>query len=163
MKNLPETPRRSRWWYASEGLRKRPSVHIEPHYAKDVGQNWQKFESGGTFVMGRLRLFFFGWWWGSFEPPSSLNPSVQWGPFEPPLPLSPSIHCYRNVGRVPGRSLIGTPWCWESVRLISFYTRRNIFEILSNQPEIRLYIQFSDWFGTKRTLSVCCSKSIRKW
>ena len=32
--------------------------------------------------------------------------------------------------------------------------QRNIFWILMNQIEIRLYILFSDWFGTKRT-SVC--------
>ena len=30
-------------------------------------------------------------------------------------------------------------------------TQRNIFEILLIQPEIRLYLPFSDWFGTKRT------------
>ena len=31
------------------------------------------------------------------------------------------------------------------------YTQRIIFQILSNQPEIRLYLPFSGWFGTKRT------------
>ena len=31
------------------------------------------------------------------------------------------------------------------------HTQRNIFEILLNQLEIRLYLSFSDWFGTKRT------------
>ena len=31
------------------------------------------------------------------------------------------------------------------------YTHRNIFEILLNQPEIRLHLPFSDWFGSKRT------------
>ena len=31
------------------------------------------------------------------------------------------------------------------------YTQRNIFGILLNQTEIRLYSRFSDWFGTKRT------------
>jgi len=30
------------------------------------------------------------------------------------------------------------------------YTQRNLFEILLNQTEIRLYSPFSDWFGTKR-------------
>ena len=30
-------------------------------------------------------------------------------------------------------------------------TQRNIFEILSNQTEIRLWLLFSRWFGTKRT------------
>ena len=29
------------------------------------------------------------------------------------------------------------------------YTQINIFAILFNQPEIRLYLSFSDWFGTK--------------
>ena len=29
--------------------------------------------------------------------------------------------------------------------------QRNIFEILLNQTEIRLYLPFSDWFGTKST------------
>ena len=31
------------------------------------------------------------------------------------------------------------------------YTEKNLFEILLNQPEIRSYLPFSDWFGTKRT------------
>ena len=31
------------------------------------------------------------------------------------------------------------------------YTQRDLFEILLNQNEIRLYLPFSDWFGTKRT------------
>ena len=31
------------------------------------------------------------------------------------------------------------------------YTQRNLFEIWLNQTGIRLYIPFSDWFGTKRT------------
>ena len=30
-------------------------------------------------------------------------------------------------------------------------TRRNILWILLNQPEIKFYLPFSDWFGTKRT------------
>ena len=33
-------------------------------------------------------------------------------------------------------------------------TQRNLFEILLNQTEIRLYLPYSNWFGTKRT-SVC--------
>ena len=32
-----------------------------------------------------------------------------------------------------------------------FYTQRNFFEFLLNQTEIRLYLLFSEWFGTKRT------------
>ena len=31
------------------------------------------------------------------------------------------------------------------------YTQINLFEILLNQPEIRLYLPFSDWFGTNQT------------
>ena len=31
------------------------------------------------------------------------------------------------------------------------YTQTNIFWILLNEPEIRLYLPFFDWFGTKRT------------
>ena len=30
-------------------------------------------------------------------------------------------------------------------------TRRNIFQILLNRTELRLYLPFSDWFETKRT------------
>ena len=36
------------------------------------------------------------------------------------------------------------------VRKVSIYKQRNLFEILLNQPEIRLYLPFSDWFGTER-------------
>ena len=38
-----------------------------------------------------------------------------------------------------------------SVYELHVYTQRNLFEILLNQSEIRLYLLFSDWFGTKRT------------
>ena len=34
------------------------------------------------------------------------------------------------------------------------YTQKKLFKIILNQPEIRLYLPFSDWFGTKQT-SVC--------
>ena len=47
--------------------------------------------------------------------------------------------------------------CFEGL-----YSQRNIFGILLKQPEIRLYLQFSDWFGTKRT-SVWFHTSIGKW
>ena len=40
---------------------------------------------------------------------------------------------------------------WETIFLRRKYTQRNIFEVLLNQPEIRLYLPFSDWFGSKRT------------
>ena len=40
-------------------------------------------------------------------------------------------------------------WCVSLVNL-NLYTQRNIFEILLNETEIRLYLPFSDWFGSKR-------------
>ena len=36
-------------------------------------------------------------------------------------------------------------------RLSTLFTQRNLFEILLNQPEIRLYLPLSNWFSTKRT------------
>ena len=39
-------------------------------------------------------------------------------------------------------------WVWPR------YTQGNLFEILLNQNEIRLYSAFPDWFGTNPTLSV---------
>jgi len=44
----------------------------------------------------------------------------------------------------------------KALRWISSYfkgdpTQRNISEILLNQPEIRWYLPFSNWFGSKRT------------
>ena len=50
----------------------------------------------------------------------------------------------------------------SQLRIFSF-TQRNNFEILLNRTEIRLYLPLFDWFGTKRTLSVCSSKSIGEW
>ena len=35
-------------------------------------------------------------------------------------------------------------------KILAFHTQKNLFEILINQPEIRLYLPFSDWFGIKR-------------
>ena len=45
------------------------------------------------------------------------------------------------------------------------HTQRNIFEILSNQTEIRLYLPYNDWFGTKRTsvlfqINLCMANTI---
>ena len=37
------------------------------------------------------------------------------------------------------------------VTLCTVYTSRNLFQFLLNQTEIRLYLLFLDWFGTKRT------------
>ena len=42
--------------------------------------------------------------------------------------------------------------------MLKDYTQRNIFGILLNQTEIRLYLPFSDRFETKRT-SVWCLPS----
>ena len=36
----------------------------------------------------------------------------------------------------------------------SVYTQRNLFGILLNQTQIRLYLPCTDWFGTKLTVSV---------
>ena len=35
--------------------------------------------------------------------------------------------------------------------ILAYRTQRNLFEILFNQPEVKLYLPFSDWFGTKLT------------
>ena len=41
---------------------------------------------------------------------------------------------------------------WHKLKfLTSSYTQRNLFEILLNQPKIRLCLPFSDWFGSERT------------
>ena len=40
---------------------------------------------------------------------------------------------------------------WNWVRTPVCTTQRNFFEILLSQPEIRSYLPFFDWFGTKRT------------
>ena len=36
--------------------------------------------------------------------------------------------------------------CWARL-----YTQRSLFKTILNQPEIRLYLPFFDWFGSKRT------------
>ena len=38
-----------------------------------------------------------------------------------------------------------------ALREMYTYTQRNIFGILLHQTEIKLYLSFSDWFGTERT------------
>ena len=40
-------------------------------------------------------------------------------------------------------------WLWAV--LSCAHTQKNLFEILLNQPDIRFYLPFSDWYGTKRT------------
>ena len=49
-------------------------------------------------------------------------------------------------------------WAADSVQMLPdlrsnrcFYAQRNLFEILLNHTELRLYLPFSDWFGTKWT------------
>ena len=43
--------------------------------------------------------------------------------------------------------------CWpcEHCKAIDLHTLRNIFQILLNQPQIRLYLPFYGWFGSKQT------------
>jgi len=53
----------------------------------------------------------------------------------------------QSLGQLYVWSLLFSPVCGNCWRLI---TQRNLFEILLNQTEIRLYSPFSDWFGTKR-------------
>ena len=45
-------------------------------------------------------------------------------------------------------------FCFKARWIIFFrvYTQRNLFEILLKETEIRLYLPFSDWFGTERML-----------
>ena len=74
-------------------------------------------------------------WWGQNwgDPLNPLNKMVLW--------------CPRGFrGNLDYSCLTG-----DSYSLSDSYTLRNIFEILLNQPEIRLYLPHSDWFGTKRT------------
>ena len=42
------------------------------------------------------------------------------------------------------------------------YTQRNIFEILFNQTETRLYLPFSDWFGRANGIEFCFN-CVGKW
>ena len=57
--------------------------------------------------------------------------------------------------RVALTSSFKYPLRWDPVSKSSIifqrYAQRNIFEILLSQTEIRLYLPFSDWFGTKWT------------
>ena len=53
--------------------------------------------------------------------------------------------------------------CWRTIictgASMFVYTQRNIFQILLNEPEIRLYFTiFRLICDNKRTVSVCCSK-----
>ena len=48
------------------------------------------------------------------------------------------------------KSVLADPWPDDVTGFLGF-TQRNLFEILLNQPEIRLYLLFSDRLGSKRT------------
>ena len=52
----------------------------------------------------------------------------------------------------PG-SIVERTWHYHTLRKVplNIYTQRNIFQILLNQLQIRLYLPFSAWFGSKRT------------
>ena len=51
--------------------------------------------------------------------------------------------------------------CYGGAEVV--YSQKNLFEILFNQTEIRLYLQFSDLFGTSNGHSPFGSISIGKW
>ena len=55
-----------------------------------------------------------------------------------------SLLTIANVNNLPRTRFV--PWNIPSCRI---YTQKNLFEILLNQPEIRLYLPFSGWFGTQ--------------
>ena len=64
-------------------------------------------------------------------------------------PLSPhGCNCFNfhNRFKQPSPSFYEVSFYVELI-----YTQRNLFEIMLNQPEIRLYLPFSDSLGTKRT------------
>ena len=71
---------------------------------------------------------------------------------------TPSLHFTRN-NIIKQNNKFLEQHCTDNNICISFamlgkwwlYTRRNLFEILLNQREIKLQLPFSDWFGTKRT------------
>ena len=42
-------------------------------------------------------------------------------------------------------------WCNIFQSGLGAVTQRNLFEILLDQPEFRLYLLYANWFGTKRT------------
>ena len=59
---------------------------------------------------------------------------------QPPCPVSWSLYpCIPAL--YPDR--------WAYAKSVDCCTQRNLFQILVNQPEIGLYLPFSDWFGTQ--------------
>ena len=53
----------------------------------------------------------------------------------------------RNVAQYEYRAFV----CLNISNARSFNKQRIFFEILLNQPEVSMYLPFSDWFGTKPT------------
>ena len=65
------------------------------------------------------------------------------------------LRCLRGflVGTLLCREVAASRWEGHPTQWLAreiFRTQKNLFEILLNRPEIRLYFPFSDWFGTKR-------------
>ena len=83
----------------------------------------------------------------SYWAPEIPKTSRQFGTegFEGDFILDSSIPLYREMP-ASGTSI---SVAWAYVRWS--YTQRNLFKILLNQTEIRLYLPFSNWFGTKWT------------
>ena len=60
----------------------------------------------------------------------------------------------RYLGRKVSYNIISSSRKRRSVPMKIYrqiLAQKNLFEILLNQPEIRLYLPFSCWFGSKRT------------
>ena len=75
----------------------------------------------------------------------------KWGPIKGPSikalnTRECSLWC-RGVWRVVKPPLIAERHC-NCSDSYTVYTQRNLFQILLDQPEIRLYLPYSDWFGT---------------
>ena len=81
-----------------------------------------------------------------WEPTSQGSPHLQTVPYRIFL-LFPCLPCHFHLAVFKQQNNTAQPK-WPPDRR---HTRRNLFEILINQPEIRLYLPFSGWFGSKRT------------
>ena len=81
---------------------------------------------------------------------ASLEPNQ--GPPETPQ-TSPHYMVPRGLREVLNRAPIMPRGGCSGKRMKFFpiYPQRNFFEILLNKTEVRLYLSFSDWFGTKPT------------
>ena len=56
-----------------------------------------------------------------------------------------SDSCFETI-----KNTHGDIWITAVSMIVVKYTQRNFSEVLLNQLEIRLYLPFSDWFGSKR-------------